>query len=109
MAASSSQTFDFELLDAADGMELSDQDFVLVAAAETAQLAADQEEMTLLADYVVPPAKTPMDMVTEVNILSLLSLRHDCAGTSTYVAFLGDCGSSKSGALSPCTRYLGGR
>lgn len=43
MAASSAQLFDFELLEAADGTDIPEQDFVLVAAAETSQLAADDE------------------------------------------------------------------
>ena len=41
MAASSAQLFDFELLEAADGTDIPEQDFVLVAA--TSQLAADDE------------------------------------------------------------------
>ena len=72
--------FDFELLESADVLVDFDADEALnaVAAAETAQLETDQDEMAILADYVVPPNKTPEDlardleaMVTGVNTLSL--------------------------------------
>ena len=72
--------FDFELLDSADVLVDFDADEALnaVAAAETAQLETDHDEMAILADYVVPPNKTPEDlardleaMVTGVNTLSL--------------------------------------
>ena len=72
--------FDFELLDPADDFMDLDLDPMEqeVAAAESAQLEADQDEMAILADYVIPPDKTPEDlakdleaMVSGVNTLSL--------------------------------------
>ena len=83
--------FDFELLDSADVLVDFDADESLnaVAAAETAQLETDQDEMAILADYVVPPNKTPEDlardleaMVTGVNTLSLQATE----GTAVVVA-----------------------
>ena len=71
--------FDFELLDSADDFMDLDWDPMEqeVAAAESAQLD-DQDEMAILADYVIPPDKTPEDlakdleaMVSGVNTLSL--------------------------------------
>ena len=83
--------FDFELLDSADVLVDFDADEALnaVAAAETAQLETDQDEMAILADYVVPPNKTPEDlardleaMVSGVNTLSLQATE----GTAVVVA-----------------------
>ena len=83
--------FDFELLESADVLVDFDADEALnaVAAAETAQLETDQDEMAILADYVVPPNKTPEDlardleaMVTGVNTLSLQATE----GTAVVVA-----------------------
>ena len=83
--------FDFELLDSADVLVDFDADEALnaVAAAETAQLETDHDEMAILADYVVPPNKTPEDlardleaMVTGVNTLSLQATE----GTAVVVA-----------------------
>ena len=83
--------FDFELLDSADVLVDFDADESLnaVAAAETAQLETDQDEMAILADYVAPPNKTPEDlardleaMVTGVNTLSLQATE----GTAVVVA-----------------------
>ena len=50
--------FDFELLDSADDFMDLDLDPMEqeVAAAESAQLEADQDEMAI---YVIPPDKTP--------------------------------------------------
>ena len=79
-AAMADSLFDFELLESADVLVDFDADEALnaVAAAETAQLETDQDEMAILADYVVPPNKTPEDlardleaMVSGVNTLSL--------------------------------------
>ena len=82
--------FDFELLDSTDVILVeADSTLQAVAVAETAQLAADQDEMAILADYVIPQAKTPEDlardleaMVSGVNTLKhlpLLSQRNWCA------------------------------
>ena len=48
--------FDFELLESSDVLVDYDPDEAVdaVAAAETAQLETDQDEMAILADYVVP-------------------------------------------------------
>ena len=83
--------FDFELLDSADVLVDFDADEALnaVAAAETAQLETDHDEMAILADYVAPPNKTPEDLardleavVTGVNTLSLQATE----GTAVVVA-----------------------
>ena len=90
-AAMADSLFDFELLESADVLVDFDADEALnaVAAAETAQLEIDQDEMAILADYVVPPNKTPEDlardleaMVTGVNTLSLQATE----GTAVVVA-----------------------
>ena len=90
-AAMADSLFDFELLDSADVLVDFDADESLnaVAAAETAQLETDQDEMAILADYVAPPNKTPEDlardleaMVTGVNTLSLQATE----GTAVVVA-----------------------
>ena len=83
--------FDFELLDSADVLVDFDADEAVdaVAAAETAQLETDKDEMAILADNVVPPTKTPEDlardleaMVSGVNTLSLQATE----GTAVVVA-----------------------
>ena len=90
-AAMADSLFDFELLESADVLVDFDADEALnaVAAAETAQLETDQDEMAILADYVVPPNKTPEDlardleaMVSGVNTLSLQATE----GTAVVVA-----------------------
>ena len=86
------EMFDFELLDSAEdfvilGADPMEQE---VAAAETAQIAADQEEMAILADYVIPVDKTPADlerdleaMVSGVTALSLQAPAEATAGPSS--------------------------
>ena len=83
--------FDFELLESSDVLVDYDPDEAAdaVAAAETAQLETDQDEMAILADYVVPVNKTPEDlardleaMVSGVNTLSLQATQ----GTAVVVA-----------------------
>ena len=90
-AAMADSLFDFELLESADVLVDFEADEALnaVAAAETAQLETDQAEMAILADYVVPPNKTPEDlardleaMVSGVNTLSLQATE----GTAVVVA-----------------------
>ena len=90
-AAMAAALFDFELLESADVLVDFEADEALnaVAAAETAQLETDQDEMAILADYVVPPNKTPEDlardleaMVSGVNTLSLQATE----GTAVVVA-----------------------
>ena len=90
-AAMADSLFDFELLESADVLVDFEADEALnaVAAAETAQLETDQDEMAILADYVVPPNKTPEDlardleaMVSGVNTLSLQATE----GTAVVVA-----------------------
>ena len=58
LAAMADTLFDFELLDSADDFMDLDLDPMEqeVAAAESAQLEADQDEMAI---YVIPPDKTP--------------------------------------------------
>ena len=58
------ELFDFELLDSAEDFVILGPDPMEqeVAAAETAQIAADQDEMAILADYVIPADKTPADL-----------------------------------------------
>ena len=55
------ELFDFELLDSAEDFVILGEDPMEqeVAAAETAQIAADQDETAILADYVIPADKTP--------------------------------------------------
>ena len=93
--------FDFELLESSDVLVDYDPDEAVdaVAAAETAQLETDQDEMAILADYVVPVNKTPEDlardleaMVSGVNTLSLQATQ----GTAVVVAPLAVATTSSS-------------
>ena len=86
------ELFDFELLDSAEDFVILGQDPMEqeVTAAETAQIAADQDEMAILADYMIPADKTPADlerdleaMVSGITSLSLQAPSEAPAGLAS--------------------------
>ncbi|CAK8998079.1 unnamed protein product, partial [Durusdinium trenchii] len=97
------ELFDFELLDSAEDFVILGPDPMEqeVAAAETAQIAADQDEMAILADYVIP-AEDPCGLGAglggygERHHLSLLAdppwTGKSYFGSSPYGILRGGCG-----------------